>query len=381
MKRGVLLIYLLLQTPLALAAASPLSIGKNNYLSTCSPLDITGYVDTSYNYLLHSNQFISGAFNRSNDITENGFTLQQAALTFSVIPVSGFGGTLNVIAGQDAYSVSPYGLNPNVIKSNDIGVAIPEAYGLYAYQQYILYVGEMLSLSGIEQFDYGLDANFSRSILDQYAQPGTHVGIRLADQWSSTWRVLGGINNGWSTVKQAGILDTAEFGLQYTTDQLNAVIDGYVGRQHLDDASTSGPYTNRYLIDAYGTYFLTKKLSVAMNYDYGLQVKAALPNDEVGRANWQAIALYSTYYWTDLWRSTIRGEVFDDNDGSRTGVRQNWKEITLTLAYDMTKHLMLRAETRHDFTNANAILYKGSMHATNNQQSYALEAYYSFAIS
>src|SRR5438309_11122681 len=65
-------------------------------------LDVTGYVDASYNHLDRSNLFTSGAPSRVFDLREKGFDLQQAAVKISKTPATGFGGVLNLTAGRDA---------------------------------------------------------------------------------------------------------------------------------------------------------------------------------------------------------------------------------------------------------------------------------------
>ena len=46
------------------------------------------------------------------DLEQNGFTLQQAAITTAYQPTQGFGGLVNIIAGRDANEIAPYGINP-----------------------------------------------------------------------------------------------------------------------------------------------------------------------------------------------------------------------------------------------------------------------------
>ena len=97
-----------------------------------------------------------------------------------------------------------------------------------------------------------------------------------------------------------------------------------------------------------------------------------------GRAVWQGIAGYANYKFNDCWRISLRGEIFDDENGYRTGVRQNWREATLTVGYAPIKALEFRAETRHDFSNVNSFLSASGGSTRNYQQSYALEGVLKF---
>ena len=110
---------------------------NNNEASTLEStyqknLNISGYIDGSYNYLHRSNQFISGTYDRVYDLKENGFTLQQAALTIADQPKEGLGGLVNVIAGHDAFEIASYGMNPNVFDSNEVGLDLTQLYLQYA---------------------------------------------------------------------------------------------------------------------------------------------------------------------------------------------------------------------------------------------------------
>lgn len=365
MKRGCLLIAITITLSTVATASSAL-------LSTCSPLKISGYVDSSYNYLERSNLLISGLYNRANDITENGLTLQQAAVTFSVMPLQGVGGRVDTIIGRDAYYLNQLGFNPDAFNSGEIGLAIPSAYLQYAISSYTFYLGNMQSLAGFEQNDYGLNSNFSRSIENGYAQPGSHVGWRAMDQWNEKLQLTVGLNNGWSTIEQIANLKTGEFGVEYNIpDVVDLMVDGYVGIHNKSAVRRFSPTSNVYLFDMFGTWYLSPIYNLAMNYDYGVQN---------GRGTWNTLALYFNYNVTDQWQTSVRGEIYEDSEGVTTGVKQNWRELTLTLAYKITKQLMLRAETRHDFSNVNAFVDNDGISAVNNQQSYALEAYYSFAI-
>ena len=49
-------------------------------------------------------------------------------------------------------------------------------------------------------------------------------------------------------------------------------------------------------------------------------------------ATWQGISQYFVYD-LDVWEFATRGELFDDQDGSRTGLHQTLWEITQTLTY------------------------------------------------
>ena len=74
----------------------------------------------------------------------------------------------------------------------------------------------------------------------------------------------------------------------------------------------------------------------------------------------------------------MRGEIFSDRNGYRTGVAQTWDELTVTLSYFPIKNLEFRAETRRDFSNLSSFLNKNGITTSHNQQSFALEGIFRF---
>lgn len=361
--------------PIALESQAP----SNN-------LTFLGYLDTSYNYLLRRNIFISGVDDRYNDITENGFSLQQAAFLLFKTPKQGFGALLNVIAGLDANKLSSSGWN-SYYGSEDFAIDLTQLYIQYNWQRFGLMVGKFNSLVGYEYNTSPDDTNFSRSILAGYAQPSTHAGFRARYEVNERLHLLGGLNNGWDSIRQIYRLKTLELGVAYLpSEAISLQIEGYFGSQpQFINGLPPSPATNRGILDIVIILNVTPKLTLAANYDYDLQrdalviiTPAGTPHGN-GTAIWQGIASYVNYNWTDKWQTSVRGEVFSDRNGYATGIPQAWKELTLTLTYMPIKALQVRLETRHDFMNVNSVLVGNNGGVCNNQQSYALEAIYSLS--
>ncbi|HVY54048.1 MAG TPA: outer membrane beta-barrel protein [Gammaproteobacteria bacterium] len=310
----------------------------------------TGYTVGSYNYLTQSNKFYSGIYNRIYDLEPNGFTLQQINATFFKKPKEGLGGLLSLVAGRDANQIALKGFNSNIFGIQNFGFTVAQAYLYYHYQSNVLKIGEMLSLAGIEVYDYTQVSNFSRSIISDYAQPGTYLGVRYIHRLNPYLAIIAGAGNGWNTIEKPLQLDNIELGLSIKFgDKFSFMLDGYNVAQGLTDDSTTKPITRRNFIDLYGTYYINQKLNLAFNYDYGYQPKVALPSDQIGVAKWQGLAGYINYEWAERWKTSLRAEIFDDVNGYRTGIRQNWREVTLTITYIPVKKFEVTAETRHDF--------------------------------
>lgn len=342
-------------------------------------LKFSGYVDGSYNYLQNSNKFISGTYNRVFDINPNGITLQQAGITMAYQPQQGFGGLITTVEGKDPIIFAPYGwFSKNT--SQTFGVAIPQAFLQYAVGSLTFMGGSFIELAGAENlFSYN-DTNFSRSILWGYAEPFTVMGLRVSYIPNDKFTLIGGINNGWDSIRDTSRQKTIELGISYTFNPVFSLATYiYSGQQRIADKSSSGPTGQRTLFDLIATINVTEQLSLVANYDGAMQTKAALPSGNEAEAIWQGIAGYVNYKFNNKWRTSVRGEIFSDRNGYRTGLAQTWNEFTLTLSYSPIKNCEFRAETRRDFSNVNSFLNKNGITTSNNQQSFALEGIFKFA--
>ncbi len=354
------------------------SLSAPAFANTPAPLKFSSYIDGSANYLSRSNHFISGAHDRVNDIEPNGFTLQQAGATLAWQPEQGLGGLVNVLAGRDALNLAPYGWDITTSIQN-IGIAVMQTYVQYTKSSFSTRVGEFDSLAGYEHYNPVGDNNFSRSIISGYAEPGTFLGIRETYAPNTALSISAGLNDGWDTIEDLTRRATLELGVVYTVNpQFAFSLQAFNGQQRATDGVTSGPTGIRNAIDLIATYHATEKLTYVVNYDYGIQNRAALPHGILGTAMWQGAAGYMNYTLNERWQTSFRAEIFSDPNGFRTGVQQVWKEATITLMYLPTKQLTIRAETRRDLSNVNSFLDKNGHGVGNNLQSFGLEVLYVF---
>lgn len=370
-----IVIFILLVPGLAFAKTQQVTTTEK----TPSDFKISGYVDGSYNYLQNSNKFTSGTYNRVFDTNPNGVTLQQAGITIAYQPKQGFGGLITPVEGRDSIIFAPYGWFPNNT-SRTFGIAVPQAFLQYAVGSLTFMGGNFIELAGAENiFSYN-DTNFSRSILWGYAEPVTVTGLRASYNPNDKFTLIGGMNNGWDSIRDTSRQKTIELGASYTFNPMFSLATYvYSGQQRIADRTSSGPTGQRTLIDLIATLNVTEKLSFVANYDGAMQTKAALPSGNVAKAVWQGVAGYINYKFNDKWRTSFRGELFNDQDGYRTGVVQHWDELTLTVGYALFKDFELRAETRHDFSNVSSFIKKNGVSTSNNQQSYAIEAVAKFS--
>ena len=342
------------------------------------PVKLTAYIDGSYNYLSRSHFFSSGVNDRVFDLDQNGFTLQQIGLTLSDQPAEGLGFLANGIFGRDANSTFAYGMS-SVTDSENFGIDLVQLYAQYAMSSFTVIGGKYTTLAGAEAINPTLDSNFSRSILFGYAQPYTHTGIRSTYIYDCHWTFNLGVNDGWDTIRDWGRRKTLEGNVTFTLNPMFTLgITDYNGEQRATDRVSSGPSGTRNLLDLLATINATDQLTLILNYDWGTQSRADLPNGNLSRATWQGIAGYANYQFNDMWRVSGRGEWFNDENGFRTGVKQQWSEATLTFGLKplCDKHFEIRAEGRYDISNTDAFFKRNRVNTSNNNASVGLEAYY-----
>jgi Putative beta-barrel porin-2, OmpL-like. bbp2 len=373
-----LLIILLSLLPLTANAAIFFVNHPNLHINF--PADYDAYVYGSYNYLSQSKYFVSDVPDRLSDSAENGGRLQQAYLSVGHLQ-EGWGGFADVLVGLDAYYLAPLGWNPNFFNINNVGVAMPEGYLQYRFHNNCLIkTGMLMTVAGYEPYTYTAATSFSHSILNGYAEPGTHAGMRFGQFVNDAWSYFAGAGSGWNTIRNAGSIKMLEGGVVYGADQPTSfTFNFYLGKDHMTDYDVSGPTGVRQLIDVYGNYQIIEPLTLAFNIDYGTQSRALLPTLETGHAAWGGIAGYVIYDLTERVKSAFRAEIFNDVNGTRTGLRQVWKELTLSLLYHPVKPLTLLAEVRHDFSNVNSFVQSNGIGVINYQQSFALTAMINFA--
>ena len=279
--------------------------------------------------------------------------------------------------GRDPYSTAYYGWDP-YFGSQMLGFWFSQAYLQYAKGPVTVMGGILPTLIGYETIYPQDDTNFSRGILDGYAEPGTHLGVRGVYVMSDMWTFIAGVNNGWDNIRDYSRHKTFELGVNFTPSKIvNIALSSLLaGGQRAVDFTATGPEGTRNILDIIATLHATDKLTLVLNGDFAAQSKAIQTNQTFGHASWSGVVGYANYQFNDKWRTSLRAEFFDDPEGFRTGVAQCWKEATLTVAYAPIKSLELRAETRHDISNVNSFVNANRVSTSNDQQSYALEALY-----
>lgn len=333
-----------------------------------SGVAVSGYVDASYSWLSESGVFTSGTPARVFDDQTNAFTLHQAALTAGYQPDKGWGGLVNLTAGEDAKVIKSLG-------SSTDNFDVTQAYVQYAGAHTTFMAGKFATLAGAELIDPTGDSTYSRSILFGYAIPFTHTGVRATFKASDAVSFVVGLNNGWDQMQDANAQKTLELAFDYTPgSHFSLFANGYSG----DEPSSFGN-DRRSLLDLVANITANDKLSFTVNVDVGRQAGyASLVNGNNITAKWSGVAGYLNYKLSSKWGLVVRAEYLDDKDGFRTGVIQKWKEGTVALRYMPAGPAEIRFELRDDKSNNPTFVSKDGLSVGDGMKSAGIEFLYKF---
>ncbi len=342
----------------AASAAKPTAPSLADVLGS-SGITMTGYVAASYYHSSGYNSF------HEFDVEHDTFQLDQAGLQVGYQPKEGFGGFVDVLAGEDGRILN-YSEN-----GTDSTFNVRQAYVQYAFSSLTLIAGKYSTLAGYEYSNPVNNTNFSRSFL-YFAEPLTHTGVRATWAATDTLSLTLGANNGWNTTSTSYGSKTLEAAVAFAPlKALSLNLNGYFGKEPAYDALRS-------FLDFVGAYNITDALTVAVSYDWGKQEQVAGPD-----LKWDGVAAYVNYAFNGQWRVSLRGEYVDDKDGFITGTPQKLKEGTLTFGYSPVKSFELRLEGRYDSSDQSTFLkaiHEGgeTLEYADNQTEIAIQALYKF---
>jgi hypothetical protein len=207
-------------------------------------------------------------------------------------------------------------------------------------------VGKFVTHHGyevIEGYD-GYNDNATRSFLFGYAIPFTHTGVKASYTFSDQFAAIVMLANGWDVVKDNNSGKSVGAQLIFTPSKTVTVFANYmVGPERTD---TEGD--PRHIVDVNTQWKVTDRMVLAADAVYGSEANAVAHGQT---ATWSGIVGYARFVLGDSFAVILRGELFNDRDGARTGVAQELKGITLTPELKASSHFLVRADLRVDWSN------------------------------
>lgn len=217
--------------------------------------------------------------------------------------------------------------------------------------------GKFITIAGLEVIEGydGWNDEYSRAFIYGYAMPGTHTGLKVSYPFSDKVTFTALAVQGWDNFKDNN--DGKTFGAQLAwlpTGKVTLYLNTLVGpeRASSDDS--------RALFDAVLVLKPSPRVTLGFNGDVATEKNGAGPGED---ASWKGFAAYLRLGLSDRFALNLRGEVFDDEDGVRTGVAQKLTGGTAVLEYTIGHGFLVRGEVRRDHSDAPVFDKEGRLDA------------------
>jgi Putative beta-barrel porin-2, OmpL-like. bbp2 len=357
--------------PSPAAAPSPVTIGEHvatvendlsqtkKDLATNLGVSIHGLVDAGYEHNFNQpSANITNGFNPNvNNLRawdQDGFQLTQGNLHIERDGTVGFVTDINV--GQVAEAINGVTNSSNSPLDRSSGNFIDPTQYYLTYTAPVgsglnIQAGRFVTLLGEEVIPTYSNQNFNetRGFVFNNGEPLTHTGIRASYTFNDYVAATGGLNNGWDSgtgLNNGGPTYEGELALNNKDKTIALIVNGIWGPNQLNHSNS-----NQGAIDPIFTFkpAFVPNLTLASEYLYGSETGNVINGHS---ATWQGFAQYIVYDLNE-WEFASRGELFDDEDGLRTGAHQTLWELTQTVTYKVpgVTGLLVRSEYRHDNSN------------------------------
>ena len=329
-------------------------------------LMVDGYYGYNFNHPVGGVNLL-----RAYDAASNNFSLNQATLVIERAP--------DVEAGRrfGARVDLQYGQATETVQGNPSNEPRPQVYRnvWQAYGTYVAPIGKGLTVDfgkfagalGYETNFTKDNFNYSRAYFFNYL-PFYHFGFRSSynvnDKLTVTHWLVNGANQSedFNGFKSQAVLVTVK-----PTSRIALQANYYAGKEQRDrnpvlnpgfaplptqpglstDVIQPVPEGRFHVLDAYATFNVTDKLTLALEGDYVINrvQETSAPSRVTGGA------AYARYQFTPKFALAGRFEYLSDRGGLFSGTTQALKEHTLTAEYKLAEGFLMRGEYRRDYSN------------------------------
>jgi hypothetical protein len=222
--------------------------------------------------------------------------------------------------------------------------------------------------------------NISRSFAFNFGVPLRHLGMMFSYPFADKLTASAGVVTGWDDPRDNNSSPSVIGGLNFTPSDTFALASNAIwGPEQFHNDGRP-----RVTWSTVATIKPVDPLALFLEYTLGYEDQALTPNGPRD-SYWHALAGIASYGWTDRFTTALRGEVFFDNQASRTfglGALRSLRsvtlaEATLTGSYKFTKMFLGRVEVRQDWAN-HGVYKKGASGADSNQTTLGAQLIYTF---
>lgn len=258
---------------------------------------------------------------------------------------------------QDTSKDQPFGFRSDVFAGSSIPKTIHSSgltsSDLDITQLYVTYIvpigngikvdfGKFVTFLGYEVIEgwENYNDNYSHSFSFGYSIPYAHTGFRMNYAFSEKAGLSLFLVNGWDNAVENN--KSKSIGVQLSlipAEGLNIYLNAMTGPEQNQNDSD-----NREIIDLAAIY-TSGNLSLGINTNYAKENRT---NQSLSAAEWSSFVGYAKYSFSSLFSIALRGELFKDSDGYRTGAIQSLNGLTITPSFNVNEHIVIRGELRYD---------------------------------
>lgn len=216
-------------------------------------------------------------------------------------------------------------LSPDAPRADDDDFTIYQAYASWKIpigKGLDVKFGRYVTWLGYEVEESHYNANWSRSLLFTFAEPGVHNGLILSYPVLDNLSVSVYVNNGFGTV--AGMFvdnnEAKSFGYQIAYDftapifgDSTLVINGIHGAE-----LAANNHDKRHTWDIWYEFTIADRITSGTDFGFGTEQGAHYRNTTNKNSKWWGISQVFKTDLTDWLELGVRGEYFWDKDGART---------------------------------------------------------------
>ena len=334
-------------------------------------LAVNGFLSITYDYNFNrpgsgTNQF------RTFDLYHDTFMLDVFTLTLqkAVAKPDEVGFRVDLSAGGTIPKVeAAYGLQQGKdvdLKQAFVSYVAPVGTGLrFDAGKFLTH----FSYEYVESWDTPND-NVTHSFSFGYGEPITHTGLKATYSLGEQVTAMVMLANGWDDVKDNNTSKTVGGQVAWTPAKTATVAFNFVTGPERSNVNGDP----RSVVEVTAQWRISPLTVLGLDGVYGWERGAVVEGDT---ATWGGVAAYARLGVTDRFAVCLRGEVFADPEGARTGVAQRLKELTVTPELKLSSHLMLRGDLRIDWSDVESFEKKDGK-SSRTQPTVILNAAYSF---
>lgn len=351
----------------------------DNECLTCRKITIAGFLEQGFTW---NPQNPSDRFNGPTTFNTraNDYQLNQAYLFAEQATDTGgsgwdLGGRIDLLYGTDSFLTLARGWDGNRVNgaprwrsSRLYGLALPQAYGEIAYNNWKVKVGHFYTPIAYEVVMSTGNFFYSHALTHQYFEPFTHSGALATYTASENVTIIGGIVTGWDNWD--GLPGNKNWsgigGFTLTSDDKKqalafTLIDG-------NEFNINGAATNRYMDSIVYSRDLTDRNKLVLEHDFGVQDDGKIGGG--GSAYWYSLTGYLFHKVSDCTTYGARLGWARDQDGTRVapvgdfrggnvasvgGFAGNFWEMTFGMNYKWTANTIIRPELRYEWFDGQAL--------------------------